>query len=297
MSDYAKKWGDGYNKYIQPLQGKGSTRMPEQLEVVSSSGPLLKALIAIDKTDPTTKNPGKERDALYKGLEKEMKGYKSASTKYSKLIGVAIKATDKSTYKDAYRSLKSLEAHLKELDAALEHHLYTSSKQFDKDAKSARDRVTDETDKARAKGKSDAEIKVEVDYAKQLAQLSQFSTQVKTVAAKAKAAVQAIKSDPTPKTYNDVMDRGGRNYTQQFSNLIKLSKDAKCPPKVKEILKGLESHKAGLDAYGNGDRRKIELTATEKDVLAYNKDFVNLLKATYPYAEKMQAYLKKNKLK
>ena len=297
MSDFAKKWGEGYNKCIQPLQGKGSPRTKETISVAEDSAPLLKALIAIDKTDPMTKNAGKEREKLHKGLEKEVKGFKSAASKYKKLIAAAVKTTDKGDHKDAYRSLKTLGAHLDTVDAAIDHHLFTSSKQFEKDSMKARERVEKETDKAQKKGLSDVDVNKEADYAKQLRQLTQFSTQVKTVATKAKSAVQAIKADPTPKTYNDVMESGGRNYTQQFVNLIKLSKDAKCPPKVKELLKGLDGYRSGLSAYGDGNRRRIPLDTPEKDVLAYNKEFVQLLKATYPYAEKMQAYLKKHKLK
>ena len=93
------------------------------------------------------------------------------------------------------------------------------------------------------------------------------------------------------------MNSGGRNYTQQVSNLIKLSKDSKCPPKVKEILKGLSKYKAALDAYGDGNRRRIPDDTSDKDVMIYLKNFAKLLKETYPYAEDMMTYLKKHKMK
>jgi len=267
------------------------------MSVAKDTAPLVKALVAIDKTDPTTKNPGKERDALHKGLEKEFKNFKAAAAKYGKTIDIALKNTDKGLHKDAYRAMKSMKAHLEHIEASVEHHLVTSSKEQMKAQEKMSDRIDKETKKARDKGLDDKAVNQEVDYSKQIKQLIQFSTQVKTVATNAKAAVQSIKSDPTPATYNAVMDKGGRNYTQQFSNLIKFSKDAKCPPKVKAILNGLDKHKSGLDAYGNGDRRKIALTSTKDDVMKYTKEFVQLLKDTYPYAEEMQAYLKKNKLK
>lgn len=297
MSDFAKRWGDGYNKQVQPLQGKGSPRTAEVITVAKGSGPLLKALVAVDGTDPTKVNPGKERDKLHEGLTKAAKTYKSESSKYGKLIDTAIKATSKGEHPDAFRALKSLKAHLEHIDAAIEHHIATSSKAAEKAQVAARARVENETESARKKGKSDAEVKEEVDYAKQLVQFTQFATQSKTVATKAKAAIQAIKADPTPATYNDVMDKGGRNYTQLMSNLIKLSKDSKCPPKVKELLNGLDKYKAGLDAYGGGDRRKVPLTFTKDQVIAYTKEYVQVVKETYPYAEKLQAFLKKNKLK
>jgi len=297
MSDFAKKWGDGYNKHIQALQGKGSPRTGEVIDVVKGSAPLVKALVEIDGSDPTAKNPGKERDALYKAMEKGIKNFKGAAAKYGKLIDTAVKATGKGEYPEAYRSLKALKAHLDHTEASIEHHAATTSKEQIKAQDKASEKIAKETQKARDKGLSDKEVNQEVDYSKQLRQLIQFSTQVKTVATNAKAAVQAIKSDPTPATYNEVMDRGGRNYTQQFSNLIKLSKDSKCPPKVKELLKGLDRYSSGLDAYGNGNRRTIPTTTSREDVLAYNKEFVQLLKNTYPYAEAMQAYLKKHKLK
>ncbi|MCF6285816.1 MAG: hypothetical protein L3K26_11550, partial [Candidatus Hydrogenedentes bacterium] len=105
------------------------------------------------------------------------------------------------------------------------------------------------------------------------------------------------KSDPTVATYNKEMNSGGRNYTQQVSNLIKLSKDSKCPPKVKAVLKGVEKYKTALDLYGNGDRRRIPDDTSDKDVMTYLKNFAKLLKETYPYAEDMMAYLKKHKMK
>jgi len=296
VSDYAKKWGDEYNKCIQPLQGKGSRRMPEQLEVVSGSAPLLKALIAIDKSDPSAMKAGKEREAVHKALEKEVKGYTAAAAKYGKLIDVAIKKTSKDD-KDAYRALKSLKAHLDMISAQIEHHMTTTSKANVKASDKSFERVEKETEKARKKGMSDQEIKEEVDYAKQLRSLVQFPTAVKAAYAKATAAVQTIKSDPTPATYNREMHAGGRNYTQQVGNLIKLSKDSKCPPKVKDLLKGLDAYKSQLDAYGNGARRSIPADTSEKDLMDYLKTFARLIKDTYPYAQDMQAYLKKNTMK
>ncbi|MBX3179063.1 MAG: hypothetical protein KF886_17040 [Candidatus Hydrogenedentes bacterium] len=297
MSDFAKRWGDVYNKQVQPLQGKGSPRSAEVITVAKGSAGLLKALVELDKNDPMQKNAGKEREALHKTFEKAAKTYKSESARYGKLIDAAIKATGKGEYPEAFRALKSLKAHLDHTDASVEHHAATTTKDADKAQTAARDRVEKEKAEGRKKGKTDEEINKDTEYAKQLIQFTQFATQSKTVATKAKSAVQAIKADPTPQTYNDAMDKGGRNYTQLMSNLIKLSKESKCPPKVKELLNGLDKYKAGLDAYGGGDRRKIPLTTTRDEVLRYNKEYVEILKATYPYAEKLQAFLKKNKLK
>lgn len=296
MSDFAKVWGDEYNKCIQPLQGKGSKRMPEQLAVADGSGPLLKALVGIDKNDPASMKAGKDREKIHKALEKEVKGYTSAASKYKKTIDVALKSTSKDE-KDAYRALKKLRAHLDLVSAQVEHHMTSNSKANVKASEKSYDKVNKETEKARNKGMSDAEVKDEVDYAKQLRSLVQFPTAVKAAFAKAKTAVQAIKSDPTAATYNREMHAGGRNYTQQVSNLIKLSKDSKCPPKVKDVLKGIEKYKSALDSYGNGDRRSVPADMSEKDILAYLKTFARLLKETYPYAEDMMTYLKKHKMK
>ena len=296
MSDFAKQWGDEYNKCSIPLQGKGSKRMPEQLAVVSGSAPLLKGLIGVDKNDPTQVRGDKEKAATHKALVKEAKGYSSAASKYKKLIDVAIKATSKDE-KDAYRALKKLAAHLDFISAKVEHHVVGLSKENAKALAKAGDRVEKETKAARDKGLSDKEVNAEVDYAKQLKSLSQFPTAMGQAYNKAKSAVQSIKSDPTPATYNTEMFSGGRNYTQQVSNLIKLSKDSKCPPKVKALLKGVEKYKNGLDAYGNGERRSIAADATEKEVLTYLKTFAKLVKETYPYEDEMIKFLKKNKIK
>lgn len=297
MSDFAKRWGDVYNKQVQPLQGKGSPRSAEVITVAKGSAGLVKALDAIDGADPMSVKPGKEREAMHKTFEKAAKTYKAESAKYGKLIDAAIKATSKGEYPEAFRALKSLKAHLDHTDAAIEHHAATTSKEAAKAQEAAASRVEKEKADLRKKGQSDEDVNKGTEYAKQLIQFTQFATQSKTVATKAKSAVQAIKADPTPQTYNDAMDKGGRNYTQLMSNLIKLSKESKCPPKVKELLNGLDKYKAGLDAYGGGDRRKIPLTTTKDEVLRYNKEYIEILKGTYPYAEKLQAYLKKNKLK
>lgn len=296
MSDYAKTWGDEFNKCIQPLQGKGSPRTAETITVAKGSAPLLKALIAVDKLDPAVMKTGKEREKVHKALGKEVKSFKSEASKYGKLIDAAIKKTSKDE-KDAYRALKKLKAHLDNVDAMIEHHWTSSSKALDKANQKAGERIDKERDAAYKAGKSDKEVNAETDYAKQLRSLIQFPTAVKAAYTKAKSAVQSIKSDPTAATYNKEMNSGGRNYTQQVSNLIKLSKDSKCPPKVKEVLKGIEKYKSALDAYGNGDRRRIPDDTSEKDVIAYLKTFARLLKETYPYAEDMMAYLKKHKMK
>ena len=296
VSDFAKKWGDEYNKCIQPLQGKGSRRMPEQLAVVSGSAPLLKALVGIDKNDPSALKAGSEREKVHKALQKEVKAYTAAASKYSKLFDAAIKKTPKDD-KEAYRALKKLKSHLDMISAQVEHHMTTTSKANIKASDKSFERVEKETKKARDKGMDDEAVKKEVDYAKQLRSLVQFPTAVKAAYTKATAAVQTIKSDPSPETYNKEMFAGGRNYTQQVGNLIKLSKDSKCPPKVKDILKGLNAYKSQLDAYGNGDRRRIPTDTSEKDVMAYLKTFARLIKDTYPYAQDMQAYLKKHKIK
>ncbi len=296
MSDFAKTWGDEYNKCAQPLQGKGSTRMPEQLAVVGGSGPLLKALVGVDKNDSSVLRAGKEREAMHKTLGKEVKNFKSAAAKYGKLIDVAVKKTGKGE-KDAYRALKKLRAHLDNVDAMIEHHWTSNSKALDKANEKAGKRIDKERDAAYKAGKSDTEVNEDTDYAKQLRSLVQFPTAVKAAYTKAKSAVQSIKSDPTVATYNKEMNSGGRNYTQQVSNLIKLSKDSKCPPKVKAVLKGVEKYKTALDLYGNGDRRRIPDDTSDKDVMTYLKNFAKLLKETYPYAEDMMAYLKKHKMK
>lgn len=298
MSNFAKTWGDEYNKCCKPLQGKGAIRTVESRTVLEGTGPLLKTLVAIDKNDPIALKPGsKERAAMHKALEKELKNFKSEVSKYRKILDAGIKTTDKGDYKDAYRSMKQLRAHLDNVEAMVEHHCFTTSKEAQKAQDKSYERVQKETEAARKKGLSDKEVNEEVDYAKQLRSLGQFSTAVKSAATKAKSAVQAIKADPTPDTYNKAMSEGGRNYTQQISNLVKLSKDSKCPPKVKALLSGIDKYKSSLDAYGNGDRRSIPSTTSDKDVIKYTKEYVQLLKDTGPYAEKMVEFLKKNKLK
>ena len=127
MSDFAKKWGDEFNKCVQPLQGKGSPRTAETIEVAKGSAPLLKALIGVDKNDSSTLKAGKERETMHKALGQEVKSFKSEAAKYGKLIDAAVKKTSKDE-KDAYRALKKLRAHLDNVDAMIEHHWVSNSK-------------------------------------------------------------------------------------------------------------------------------------------------------------------------
>lgn len=297
MSDFAKMWGDEYNKCSQPLQGKGSIRTVESRTVLEGTGPLLKCLVAIDKADPTSVRDPKERAKVHAVLVKELKSLKAEAAKYGKAIDAALKTTSKDEYKDAYRAMKSLRAHLDFVVAKIEHHANTTDKDTQKAIDKAGERVEKETEAARKKGLDDDQVKDEVDYAKQLKSLAQISTGAKVAVARAKAAVQAIKSDPTPTTYNHEMDTGGRNYTQQISNLVKLSKDSKCPPKVKAILNGIDKYKSELDSYGNGAKRSVALNATSAEITKNLKEYVQLVKDTYPYAESLIEYLKKHKLK
>lgn len=297
MSDFAKLWGDEYNKCSQPLQGKGSLRTVESRTVLEGTGPLLKCLVAIDKADPIPVRDPKEREKVHGVLVKELKSFKTEAAKYGKAIDAALKTTSKDTHKDAYRALKSLRAHLDVVVTKIEHHANVTSKDTQKALDKAGERTDKEYEAARKKGLSDEQVNEEVDYAKQLKSLVQFSTAAKSAVARAKAAVQAIKSDPTPATYNQEMDTGGRNYTQQISNLVKLSKDSKCPPKVKALLNGIDGYKNELDAYGNGAKRRVADTATPADINKLLKEYVQLVKDTYPYAESLMDYLKKHKLK
>ncbi len=296
MPNFMKLWMDDYNKCCIPLQGKGAKKLPEHLAVVRGNLGVDAALKKVDANDPFSKNAGKERDAIHKVLEKEVKGYEAEAAKYKKLIDAALKVTAK-TEKDAYRALKKLAAHLDLITAQIVHHMTTYSKESTKATAKADARVEKETKAAQKKGLSDDDVKKEVDYAKQLKSLSQFPTAVVTAYAKAKVTVQNIKSDPTPATYNKEMEAGGRNYTQQLGNLIKLSKDSKCPPDLKVILKGIDAYKGAVDAYGNGPRRKIADDTSEKNVLDFLKGFARLVKESYPFATEMKEYLKNHKLK
>ncbi|MCF6285815.1 MAG: hypothetical protein L3K26_11545 [Candidatus Hydrogenedentes bacterium] len=274
MSDFAKKWSQEYDKNFQSLKGKDSPKGAEIDAVTKSAAPLLKALTAIDKIDPAKKSAGKEREKACAELEKEAKNFTTAAAKFSKAIDEAVKKTSKTASKGAYRALKSLRAQLNDLNARMEQHL---------------------SDAAKTGNAGDA--KKGGDDAKPLKALGQFSTAVKTAATKVKVGVQTIKSTPTPATYNEVMKEAGKKYTKLFTDLLKLSKDSKCPAEVKTLLKGLDKHSADLAAYGGGNKSTAPKAASEKEVLALLKSFVKVLKETYAYAEKVQEYLKKNKTK
>lgn len=295
MSNFLKEWGGEYNTCIVPLQGKNS-KLAEHAAVVKGTLPLEKSLATIDKLDPSTMKAGSDRDSTCKALEKELKVYNGEVAKYKKVITAALAVTPK-TSKEAYRALKKLDAHLAAVTAKVAHLAASESAEGKKKGEKAGERVEKETAAGRKKGMTDDELKKATDYAKQLKSLSQFPTAVETAYTKAKMTVQVIKSDPTVATYNKEMDAGGRNYTQQVGNLIKLSKDSKCPSDVQKLLKGIEKFKGGLDAYGNGDRRKLPDKTSSQDVLTYLKGFAKLVKETYPYAESMKAYLKKHALK
>jgi hypothetical protein len=292
---FADDWGAVYNKSILAFTGRNKVAVRELEDVVKGTGPLATALAGLDQNDP---EQGKiaERPARYKAFVAEQKPMKKAGEKYAAVLDKAIKATDKDIHPEAYRELKVLRKHLDFVASKVETKAVKCSKEYDKAQTKLSEAIEKAQTKLREEGLDDAEINIETDFLKQQRALLGWPAITKTALAKAVVAVQKVKADPTPDTYKTAMDQGGRDMTQQMSNLVKLITDTKCPASLKRQVAEVSAYRQTLADFGNGAKRQVANDASREQVLAQVQEFSQLCKAMMPIYEKMVKYLSKHKL-
>lgn len=292
---FADDWGSVYNKGILAFTGRKKVAVHELEEVVKGTSALVTSLAALDRTDPAEGRP-EEAAAKHKAFIAEQKKLAKAADKYAAVLDGAIAATDKILHAEAYRELKVLRKQLDLVVAKVESKAVSASKEYGKAQTKLSAEIQKTENKLRGEGLDDNQVNAEINYLRQQRLLVGWPALTKAALAKAAAAVPKIKADPTPATYKREMAAGGRDISQQMSNLIKLISDPKCPDSLSEQMAGLADHGANLAAFGNGDKREVAGNATAPEVLARIKEFAELTKALVPYYDRMVKYLSKHKL-
>jgi hypothetical protein len=285
---FADDWGKVYDKSIQAFTGRNNVPVPELKVVVRGTGDLVKSLVALDAI-----NPDEDHEAFVAG----QKPLKKAADQYAEVLDTAIAATNKNDHPNAYREVKVLRKHLDLIVAKVASRAVTSSKKYDEKQTKITEKLEEKRKELIEQGKTDEEINKETDWLKQQRAIIGWPEMTKTALAKALAAVQKIKADPTPATYNTEMFAGGRDLSQQMSNVIRLMMDPKCPTKLTHAVMGLNLHEETLAEFGNGEKARISLEATPDQVTAQVREFSALVKEMVSYYDKLVAYLKKHKLK
>jgi hypothetical protein len=127
---------------------------------------------------------------------------------------------------------------------------------------------------------------------KQLSQTQRFAallrTALKSACAAGTAATKRIKAEPTAEVYNSyfkVNDSPGRKLGASLKNAIKQTKDGNVPA-LRIDPADIEKHCAD---YGteNSKRGQIDDNATPQQVLAWTKDFEQIVKAAVAYADEL----------
>jgi hypothetical protein len=294
-STFANDWGKVYNKSIISFTGRNKVAVRELEPVVKGTAALVSCLVRLDNGDPSEIDrfsKPKERAKSLAAYLKEIKGkFKPEVSKYRKLLEDAIAKTDKDLWPQPHKDLKAMLAQLNWVESAVESHAANMAKETIAATENIRKQIAEKEDALRKEGKTDQEVNAATNFLKQFKQLATFPAVSKTVTAKAAAALKIIKADPTGDVYNVNMEKGGRNYTQQVINLMKLYDEPDCPPDLKRILTGLSAYRAPLSEYGGGDKRSIDKAASKPFILGLLREYSDLVKVTLPYVENVARWV------
>ncbi|HEY1068528.1 MAG TPA: hypothetical protein VGE52_20560, partial [Pirellulales bacterium] len=145
-------------------------------------------------------------------------------------------------------------------------------------------------------GRGNDEIRAAVHFIQQQTAMKVFPAASKSALAKARAAIQKIKSNPTKAGYDAAMDDGARALTQVCSNLAKLMDNAQCPAKLRSSLIGLKAVSRELDEFGGGAKRTVPDGTQSAAILLLNKEFKRHVDAAEQFFPIVVEFLKKHKL-
>lgn len=294
MLDYATKLTQAYNKASTDiaLACRGARPTPTDPKMAlkgflapvgSKYAPVAGIIEELSKLDFNAVNPGPEREKQLKAAALQLKALKPVMSRYTTELNTVLtaqvpfegqaKAALKACSPDVYRSVKVLKTELEAIAARAVQNWESFDKQ-------------DETDKINATGNKKVS-KIDDDQERKQAKLVvnakaallTFSPKLKSALAKAIAAIQKIKGDPTPATYNSEMNNAGRDVSQNVANIRKWQ----AHPEIREMkaVKAMPSAAALADAiaeFGDGAKRSIDATATQVDVLNRLKEFSALVK-------------------
>jgi hypothetical protein len=303
-TEFIKEWAVTYNKAtavfskdmnaankVDRQYGGWLKRVLEPVQSCAALGSAMEAIdkISLDATTPTqiAALPGNIK--LYKAalpkFESEKKKFVADAEEILRLKpsvpdknGYAVPTPFKDAYADSYRQLKIMQTDVQAFFARAQNALASAenkekSNKIEADKLKAKSKVTGADDAANDKLKQISE-----EAAMKQFQLV-FAPAFKSGMAKGAAVIQKIKASPTVATYNDEMNSGGRDISQQLVNITKL----KAHPKFKDssLAKKLPAPGAlanEIVPFANGNLRQLATTATPADVTNALAQFTNLYK-------------------
>jgi hypothetical protein len=294
---FLKEWQDVYDKSILAFTGTKKLTGRE-IEAVTSPGPrnLRDSLAALDKTDPAKVKPAEYSAKQKAFLDEQRSTFIDEASAYKKVLEAAIAVRDfKKTHPDAYRELKVLLRHLDHMVAKVHMTIVKYSDEYQKAVKEALAREATAKQRLRDAGAGDKKIKKKMAYPQAERLLIGWPFAAREALTRAATAVQKIKADPSVKTYNHEMDHAGRGISQQFLNLIKMTRSRKCPQDLVRAIAGLDKLETDLKAFGGKEKRTVAVNTPSAAILTQLKEFSKLVKTLIPYCDKMTAYLDTHK--
>lgn len=246
---------------------------------------MLKAVTALSAMDYATAKPNELKKMLAEG-ENQIKDFQKIKQSYLKNLDHALTTNiplpdDTSLPTQlkilapiAYRSTKLLKTEVEAIAA----RAVSNWEQYDKQEKANEiirkgkektEKIADDAARNHAREVSNAK-----------AALLTFAPKLKSAVAKGAAAVQKIKADPTPKTYNEQMNSAGRDLSQNIVNIDKWRKHPDIFNKFKEVqaMQDPGNIAGRIAAFGNGPRRTVDAHAMQQHILAELKDYSAILK-------------------
>ena len=308
MLDYATKLSAAYNKLASDCstatRGASNSAFDPKAalkffldDIHKGFPPVVGSVEQLAKLDyKDLKQGSPERKDLMKSGEKQIKAFNPIVKKYvATLDGVLTKNIEvkgkpkellKTVDPQIYRGVKILKTEIESILARAVENWESFDKQdatlkINVEGNKKTDKIADDKERNEAKT---------VDNAK--AALLTFAPKLKATVAKAAAAAQKIKADPTKATYDAEMDCA-RNLSQNVNNVDKWQSH----PELKKLkaIKDLPApgNLAAIAAeFGNGAKRKAPDNATPQQILPLLKEFATLVKdVNTTYADVMNGKL------
>jgi len=291
-----KVWNATFNKCVISFTGRKKVDIDELEPILKESGPFVTALETLDKIDIFTSEELRKKN--FKAFVAANKQLKKVAKVYSTKIDLALKAVDKAAHPQIHKDIKLLskqiDAFLSEVDAAEQTHTNEAKKQ--------QNNAFDEGKKQRAKlqkqGFENQDLKEKMNYFTKSRVLVSFPVNGKKALSDGALAIQKLKADPTPATYNSVFSGNGpgRVVSTQFLNVSYLVQHADAPADLKQEMSAIRTWDNELGAFGDGAKNSVAPNATKELILERAGEFKAMLVGLTPLYTKLCTYLKKHKI-
>lgn len=305
---YAQDWGKVFNKAtpvfttdireLTKREKPAGAVLRRILEPAQTPSAVLSTLVALDKISLAGGSP-KERAELPANLKLFQVAFKKFDVEVKKYVkeldettNAKITVTDprnqhelptplKTVCPDSYRQLKILRTEIAAIRDRAENALLFAANA------EKRDRIEAEKNKAKSKVVGDSpEAQDKVAAISEAAALKifvmSFATAFKSGMSKGAAVIQKIKASPDLATYNEQMNGGARDISQNLLNLVKLRADPKY--KNSTLAKKIPDPAAlgyvvRITPFANGNMRRLPDNTSPAQVKAALAQFTALYKA------------------